>query len=78
MLKDRSLLRDSNLRNDSVLYFRVPDIQAAYDALQRRGVEFAGAPHMIYRHPDGTEEWMAFFKDCDDGMLAIMAQVKPR
>lgn len=65
------------LKNDSVLYFRVPDIEAAYDELRGRGIEFVDAPHMIFRHPDGMEEWMAFFKDCDDQLLAIMAQVRP-
>jgi catechol 2,3-dioxygenase-like lactoylglutathione lyase family enzyme len=59
----------------SVIYFRVPDIQQAYDALAARGVEFAGAPHMIHRHESGIEEWMAFFKDPDGHLLAIMAQV---
>ena len=65
------------LNNDSVLYFRVPDINAAHDELKARGVEFTDAPHMIARHPDGTEEWMAFFKDCDGGILSIMSQVRP-
>ena len=59
----------------SILYFRVDDIQAAYDELRSRGVEFDGAPHMIFKHPDGTEEWMAFFTDPDGHPLAIMAQV---
>jgi len=31
---------------------------------------------MIHRHDDGTEEWMAFFKDNDGRPLGIMAQVK--
>ena len=60
----------------NVLYFRVPDINAAYDELQARGVEFTDAPHMIARMPDGTEEWMAFFNDPDGKPLAIMSQVK--
>jgi catechol 2,3-dioxygenase-like lactoylglutathione lyase family enzyme len=59
----------------SILYFRVDDIQAAYDELRSRGVEFDGAPHMIFKHPDGTEEWMAFFADPDGHPLAVMAQV---
>lgn len=59
----------------SILYFRVDDIQAAYDELRSRGVEFDGAPHMIFKHPDGTEEWMAFFTDPDGHLLAVMAQV---
>jgi catechol 2,3-dioxygenase-like lactoylglutathione lyase family enzyme len=62
---------------DSVLYFQVPEINAAYETLKQRGIEFLGAPHMIHKHADGTEEWMAFFKDCEGGMLAIMSQLKP-
>jgi methylmalonyl-CoA/ethylmalonyl-CoA epimerase len=32
---------------------------------------------MIHKHADGTEEWMAFFKDPDGRPLGIMSQVKP-
>ena len=72
----------SNERGDTpgeqnVLYFRVADINAAYDELRSRGIEFVDAPHMIFRHPDGTEEWMAFLKDCDGQLLSIMSQVRP-
>lgn len=62
---------------ESILYLRVDDIRCAYDTLRARGVEFADAPHMIHRHPDGTEEWMAHFSDPEGRPLAIMAQVKP-
>ena len=61
---------------DSILYFRVEDISATQAALESRGVEFTNAAHMIHRHDDGTEEWMAFFADNEDRPLAIMAQVK--
>jgi catechol 2,3-dioxygenase-like lactoylglutathione lyase family enzyme len=61
----------------SVLYFRVDDIQAAYDDLRERGVEFETAPHLIHKHESGMEEWMAFFPDPDGHLLAIMAQVPP-
>jgi DNA-binding CsgD family transcriptional regulator/catechol 2,3-dioxygenase-like lactoylglutathione lyase family enzyme len=61
---------------ESVLYFRVPDINAAYDTLTARGVTFEGAPHMIHRHESGVEEWMAFFPDPDGHLLAIMSQVQ--
>jgi predicted enzyme related to lactoylglutathione lyase len=60
----------------AVLYFRVQDINTAFDELKNRGVEFIDAPHMIFRHPDGMEEWMAFFKDCDGQTLGIMSQVR--
>ena len=62
---------------ESVLYFRVADIHAAHAELLRRGVEFLGAPHLIHRHADGTEEWLAPFKDNEGRPLAIHAQVRP-
>lgn len=62
---------------DSVLYFRVDDIRAAHAALAARGIGFINAPHLIHTHGDGTEEWMAFFKDNEGRPLALMAQVKP-
>ena len=61
---------------ESILYFRVPDIRSAHTALAARGIEFLQAPHMIHRHEDGTEEWMAFFKDNDGRPLAVMSQVR--
>jgi catechol 2,3-dioxygenase-like lactoylglutathione lyase family enzyme len=60
----------------SILYFRVPDIQAAYVVLGSRGVEFRGAPHLIHKHEDGVEEWMAFFDDPDGHPLALISQVQ--
>jgi DNA-binding CsgD family transcriptional regulator/catechol 2,3-dioxygenase-like lactoylglutathione lyase family enzyme len=62
---------------ESILYWRVPDIESAYRALQARGVEFTNAPHMIHKHADGVEEWMAFFKDAEGRPLALMSQVTP-
>ncbi len=61
----------------SVLYFSVPDIAISHAELSARGVNFLGAPHMIHRHADGMEEWMAFFSDNEGRPLAIMSQVKP-
>lgn len=60
----------------SVIYFRVDDIEAAFEALSGRGVAFQAPPHMIFRHESGLEEWMAFFEDPDGGLLALMAQVQ--
>src|SRR5688572_29339599 len=60
---------------ESILYLRVADIAAAHQALVGRGVKFTHAPHMIHRHADGTEEWMAFFEDPDGRPMAIMAQM---
>ena len=62
---------------ESILYFRVPDIRTAHESLARRGVDFINAPHMIHRHADGTEEWLAVFNDNEGRPLAIMAQAAP-
>ena len=61
---------------ESIIYFAVTDIRAAHAKLMDRGVEFLGAPHTIHRHPDGTEEWMAAFKDNEDRPLAILSQIR--
>jgi len=62
---------------ESLIYLRVPDINAAHRLLQQRGVAFINAPHMIHRHEDGTEEWMAFFEDPEGRPLAVMCVLEP-
>lgn len=62
---------------ESVLYLKVTDIESACKTLKARDVEFSNAPHMVFRHTDGTEEWMAFFKDPEGRPLALMEQVPP-
>jgi catechol 2,3-dioxygenase-like lactoylglutathione lyase family enzyme len=62
---------------ESILYLRTADIVAAHAALTARGVKFTHAPHMIHRHADGTEEWMAFFEDPDGRPMAVMARAAP-
>lgn len=61
----------------NVIYFRVSDIAASHAELSGRGVVFIEGPHMIHRHADGLEEWMAFFSDNEGRPLAIMSQVRP-
>lgn len=63
-------------RPKSILYFRVANIEAAVKTLAAKGVVFTDAPHMIHRHGDGTEEWMAFFEDPEGRPLALMAQTR--
>jgi catechol 2,3-dioxygenase-like lactoylglutathione lyase family enzyme len=61
---------------ESILYLKVADIVATHQSLAGRGVKFTHAPHMIHRHADGTEEWMAIFEDPDHRPLAIMMQAR--
>lgn len=68
--------QESGAAKESILYLRVTDIAAAHAQVAERGVKFTHAPHMIHRHADGTEEWMAFFEDPDARPLALMSQTK--
>jgi methylmalonyl-CoA/ethylmalonyl-CoA epimerase len=58
----------------SIVYFKVPDIQTAYETLREREVPFDREPHLIARMP-GHELWMAFFRDPDRNLLALMSEV---
>jgi catechol 2,3-dioxygenase-like lactoylglutathione lyase family enzyme len=58
----------------AALYFRVADIQRAYEALTSRGVPFIGAPHQVARLSD-HDLWLAAFRDPDGNLLALMAEV---
>ena len=58
----------------SVLYFRVPELEAAYQRLSQRGVSFTGPPHAVHREP-GRELRMTFFNDSEGNTLALMAWV---
>lgn len=58
----------------SILYFRVADIQSAYQTLRERQVEFEDEPHIVARMPD-HDLWMSFFRDPDDNIFALMAEI---
>lgn len=70
------LTEEGDESQQSILYLRMPDLHAAKEALEARGVKFTHAPHMIHRHGDGTEEWMTFFEDNEGRPLALMAQFR--
>lgn len=67
---------DGAQKSESILYLRVPDIHVCQISLEARGVTFTHAPHMVHRHEDGTEEWMAFFEDNERRTLALMTQIR--
>lgn len=58
----------------SILYYKVSDIQNAYEVLSGRGVVFEGPAHLIAKLPD-HDLWMAFFRDPDSNILALMSEV---
>jgi len=59
----------------SVIYYRVFDLEAAFESLTERGVTFERPPHLIAEMPD-HELWMAFFRDPDGNLLAMMSEVR--
>ena len=58
----------------SVLYYKVSDINAAYEALRKRGVSFIDQPHLIAKLAD-HDLWMVFLKDPEGNTLALMSEV---
>jgi catechol 2,3-dioxygenase-like lactoylglutathione lyase family enzyme len=73
----RLMLRETGQRDEAdILYLMTADITAAHAALASRGAAITGTPQLIHKHPDGTEEWMAFFKDDEGRDLALHGLVR--
>jgi methylmalonyl-CoA/ethylmalonyl-CoA epimerase len=58
----------------SIVYYRVGDIHAAHQTLTSRGVEFERQPELAHK-AEGYELWLAFFRDPDRNLLALMSEV---
>jgi methylmalonyl-CoA/ethylmalonyl-CoA epimerase len=58
----------------SVLDYKVADLNASYEALKKRNVDFIDAPHIIAKMPD-HDLWMVFFHDSEGNTLALMSEV---
>ena len=58
----------------SILYYRVPDIQRAYEILKTRGVQFEREPFLVAPMPT-YDLWMAFFRDSEGNVLSLMAEL---
>jgi methylmalonyl-CoA/ethylmalonyl-CoA epimerase len=58
----------------SILYFGVADIVVAHRQLCARGVRIEAEPHIVARMP-ASDIWMAFFRDSEDNLLALMREV---
>jgi predicted enzyme related to lactoylglutathione lyase len=59
----------------SILYFKVDAIHGTWNALREGGADLIHEPHLLVRMPD-HELWMAFFKDSEGNMLALMSEVR--
>ncbi len=59
----------------SILYFAVPDIQAAHSKMKEAGAHFEDEPHLIAKMPD-HDLWMTFFRDTEGNLMGLMSEVK--
>jgi methylmalonyl-CoA/ethylmalonyl-CoA epimerase len=58
----------------SIIYFKVADIQAAYETLSARGVHFEDNPHLVAQL-ETHDLWMTFFRDSENNLLSLMSEV---
>ena len=66
---------ENQATHSSIIYFKVADIRQAFTILSARGLAFEREPHLVARMP-GHELWMAFFRDPDSNLLALMCEVR--
>ncbi len=61
-------------------YLHVDDVEATIARLREAGVPIESEPHVIFGHDDdtlgpaGTDEWMAFIKDSEGNLVALVEQ----
>jgi len=65
--------KEDSERFSSALYFKVAEIEQTHDLLVTRRVKFEAAPHRAAKFPD-YEFWIAFFRDPDRNLLALMCE----
>jgi len=60
----------------SIIYYKVADLVATHAAIAARGAAFEQAPHLVATMPD-HELWMAFLRDSEGNLLALMEEKRP-
>ncbi len=59
--------------SNSILYFKVADIGAVYEAVVSRGATAEHEPEFLARMPD-HELWIAFVRDPDGNLVGLMEE----
>ena len=59
----------------SIIYFRVADIAASCQTMTAKGLVFEQKPTLIAPMPD-HDLWMAFFRDPENNLMALMSEVR--
>jgi methylmalonyl-CoA/ethylmalonyl-CoA epimerase len=79
----RLLVEAGDPAQNSVLYLWTDDLDVEWARLAAHGVEAVAEPHLVHIDQEGyfgdagDEEWMAFFKDPDGGLLALATHRDP-
>jgi len=58
----------------SILYFRVPDLNAAHQRLVDSGVAIVAPPRLIAPMP-AYDLWMSAFRDSEENIMQLMSEV---
>ena len=61
--------------NSSVIYYKVDDLQSAFETLSKRSIQFETEPRLIAKMPD-HDLWMAFLRDPDKNLIALMCEIR--
>lgn len=59
----------------STIYFQVKDIKLAYEKLMKNDVVLVSEPHLVAKI-ENIETWMAFFRDSEGNMHALMSEIE--
>ena len=62
--------------SNPLIYYRVADMNEAYESIRAHGVEFEREPHVVHRTED-YELWMTGFRDPEGNFIHLMSEVSP-
>ena len=66
---------ESQSPHGSIIYYKTDDIQATAADLKSHDVKFEAQPHLVAKMPD-HDLWMAFIRDSEDNLVALMSEVR--
>ena len=70
-----TLPEKSGAAHSSIVYYKTADIHETTAAITAKGVQFEAPPHLIAKMPD-HDLWMAFLRDTEGNLLALMSEVR--
>jgi predicted enzyme related to lactoylglutathione lyase len=62
---------------NSILYFKVTDIESAHGAMVKRGARNERAPQLTAKMPD-HELWIGFVRDPDGNLVGLMEEKRQK